>query len=57
MISFHDISKLFNPQQWDIGYLSAERLLQCSLSPVKAASHPKVIPIETSQIKLLVKKI
>jgi hypothetical protein len=40
MISFHDISKLFNAQQWDIGYLSAERLLQCSLSPVKAASHP-----------------
>jgi ferredoxin len=40
LISFKDISDLFNPKQWDIGYLSAEQLLQCSLSPVKTASHP-----------------
>jgi ferredoxin len=40
LISFLDISTLFNPKQWDVGYLSAEQLLQVSLSPVKAASHP-----------------
>lgn len=39
-ISFDDLKKLFNNDDWDIGYLSQERLLQCSLTPIKAASHP-----------------
>lgn len=39
-VSYAEIQQLFNPTHWDIGYLSEERLLQCSLFPIKIASHP-----------------
>lgn len=39
-VSFDKIKNLFDSKHWDVGYLSEQRLLQCSLSPVKAASHP-----------------
>lgn len=34
MISFNQIAALFN-EDWDVGYLSAEGLLRCALSPIK----------------------
>lgn len=40
-ISFNDIVELFNPDEWDIGYLSAEGLLRCGLSPIKYKAHPR----------------
>ena len=39
-ISFNEIANLFPTEDWDVGYISAEGLLQCSNSPVKATFHP-----------------
>jgi ferredoxin len=39
-ISFKDIKKLFSSKDWDVGYISAEGLLQCANSPIKATFHP-----------------
>lgn len=38
MISFNDIKNLFNPNDWDVGYLSVENLNRCALHPVKLIS-------------------
>ena len=40
-ISFNEIQKLFNPSEWDVGVISAEGLLRCSLMPIKYKFHPK----------------
>lgn len=37
-ISFNEIKKLFNEDDWDIGYLSADALKRCALHPVKLVS-------------------
>lgn len=39
MISFNDIKALFNEDEWDVGVISDEGLLQCALSPVKYKYH------------------
>lgn len=35
MISFEYIKSLFNPEEWDVGYLSKDGLLQCANTPIK----------------------
>lgn len=39
MISFNTIKNLFDPNLWDVGYLSADDLLCCAYSPVKFQFH------------------
>ena len=34
-LTFDEIKKWFNHNEWDIGYLTKEQLRICSLSPVK----------------------
>ena len=38
MISFNEIEKLFDPNDWDVGYLDAESLKRCAMHPVKMIS-------------------
>ena len=37
-ISFEEIKKLFNPDDWDVGYMTGEDLKRCALHPVKKVS-------------------
>ena len=37
-ISFNEIKSLFNEEEWDVGYLSAEAMKRCALHPVKMIS-------------------
>lgn len=37
-VSFNEIKSLFNQDDWDVGYLSADALKRCALHPVKFVS-------------------
>ena len=37
-ISFDEIKNLFNPDDWDVGYMTGEDLKRCALHPVKEIS-------------------
>ena len=37
-ISFEEIKNLFNPEDWDVGYMTGEDLKRCALRPVKKVS-------------------
>lgn len=39
MISFNKIEELFDPEIWDVGYLSRDNVLRCAYSPVKGFAH------------------
>ena len=39
-ISFKDIKKLFNSDEWDISVISGEELHRASLHPLKLIAHP-----------------
>lgn len=39
-ISFKDIKKLFDPEEWDISVISGEELQRASLYPLKLVAHP-----------------
>jgi ferredoxin len=38
-ISFNEIKKMFNDEQWDVGVISSEQLLRCGNSPIKYKLH------------------
>lgn len=51
-IDFNDIKNLFD-ETWDVGYLSAETMLRCALTPIKFKFHNRYLADFTNDIMFM----